>query len=384
MDRRSFLVGGLTLAAAPRLRMTSVELWPVRATARTVWMLVRLRSDSGIDGFGEASDAFGFLGTTPENARIMRAEIERQFAAIRGRTPFDVEFFRQTTKLENLVARTAHSALEQAMWDMAAKSLDVPIHYLLGGKVRDRLPVYANINRATSPRTPAGFAAAAKRAVADGFTAIKLAPWDGFVDTEAFVDQGIECLFAVREAVGKSVKVMTDCHSFFSVERAVSVARKLEPVALDWYEEPVPPERTAETLAIRRRIKQEMAGGEFLFGIAGFEPLCRGKAVDVIMPDVKHCGGILEMSRIAAMAERFAVAVAPHNPSGPVATAASVQLCAGMKNFRILEMQWGEVPWRGDLVSPAERFAGGEIAVSDAPGLGITWNEELVREKALI
>lgn len=380
MERRLFLMGGLTAFARPKIKITEAELWPVRATPRTVWLLLRLRSDANVDGLGEASDAFGILGTTPENVAAMRTEIARQFALLRHRSPFDVEYFRQSVTLPNLLARTVHSALEQAMWDMAGKSLDVPVYDLLGGKVRDTLPVYANINRTAKPRTPAGFAATAKRAVAEGFRAVKLAPWDNFVDTEAFVAQGIDCLFAVREAVGSDIKIMTDCHSFFTVARAIAVAKKLEPVALDWYEEPVAPGRTADTVAIRRGIKQDMAGGEFLFEVKGFEPLCREKAVDVIMPDVKHCGGILEMTRIAAMAAAHGVTVAPHNPSGPIATAASVQLCAGMRNFRILEFQWGEVDWRGDIVRPAERFQNGTISVPGAPGLGITLNEGLARE----
>lgn len=377
-------MGGAAAVARPAVKITSVELWPVKATERTVWLLLRLRSDAGVDGLGEASDAFGISGTTAENVVRMQMELDRQFAGLRGRSPFDVEYFRQNTTLGNLLARTVHSALEQAMWDMAGKVLDVPVYALLGGKVRDRLPVYANINRTTKPRTPAGFAATAKRAVAEGFRALKLAPWDNFVDSEAFVAQGVDCLFAVREAVGKDVKIMTDCHSFFTVERAVAVAKRLEPMGLDWYEEPVAPERTAETLAIRKGIRQEMAGGEFLFGVGGFAPLCREKAVHVIMPDVKHCGGMLEMTRIAAMAAVFGVTVAPHNPTGPVATAASVQLCAGMKNFRILELQWGEVSWRGELVRPAERFVDGTIAVPEGPGFGVTLNEALAREKRLL
>lgn len=377
-------MGGAAAVARPAVKITSVELWPVKATERTVWLLLRLRSDAGVDGLGEASDAFGISGTTAENVVRMQMELDRQFAGLRGRAPFDVEYFRQNTTLGNLLARTVHSALEQAMWDMAGKVLDVPVYALLGGKVRDRLPVYANINRTTKPRTPAGFAATAKRAVAEGFRALKLAPWDNFVDSEAFVAQGVDCLFAVREAVGKDVKIMTDCHSFFTVERAVAVAKRLEPVGLDWYEEPVAPERTAETLAIRKGIRQEMAGGEFLFGVGGFAPLCREKAVHVIMPDVKHFGGMLEMTRIAAMAAVFGVTVAPHNPTGPVATAASVQLCAGMKNFRILELQWGEVSWRGELVRPAERFVDGTIAVPEGPGFGVTLNEALAREKRLL
>ena len=186
-------MGGMGAVARPRVILTAAELWPVRATARTVWLLIRLRSDAGVDGLGEASDAFGIYATTAENVAAMRTELARQFGLLAGRSPFDVEYFRQTARLDGLLARTVHSALEQAMWDMAGKVLDVPVYSLLGGKVRDRLPVYANINRAAAPRTPEGFAATAKRAVADGFRAVKLAPWDNFVDSEAFVEKGIQC-----------------------------------------------------------------------------------------------------------------------------------------------------------------------------------------------
>lgn len=384
MDRRTFLWCGMAAAARPAVRLTAAELWPVRATARTVWLVIRLRSDAGVEGLGEASDAFGIQGTTAANVERMRAELAGQFERLRGRTPFDMEYFVQSGKPDTLLARTVQSALEQAMWDMAGKALDVPVYQLLGGAVRDRIPVYANINRATKPRTPEGFAATAKKAVADGFRSVKLAPWDGFVDSEAFVQQGIDCLFAVREAVGREIGIMTDCHSFFSVPRAIAVAKKLEPVMLSWYEEPVPPERTEDTATIRKGIRQEMAGGEFLFGVGGFALLCRERAVHVIMPDVKHCGGVLELTRIAAMAAPFGVEVAPHNPTGPVATAASVQVGAGMRNLRILELQWGETDWRGELVQPAERFTDGTIAVGNGPGFGITWNEALAREKRMV
>ena len=124
-----------------------------------------------------------------------------------------------------------------------------------------------------------------------------------------------------------------------------------------------------------------MAGGEMLFGMEGFAPLCRNRAVDVIMPDVIYCGGIMEGRKIAAMAElEDDILVSPHNPSGPVATAAGVQLCAGMTNFSILEYQWNEVSWRGDLVTPPEQFNKGRIIVPDRPGFGIELNEKVVRE----
>jgi galactonate dehydratase len=252
------------------------------------------------------------------------------------------------------------------------------------------LPVYANINRATNPRTPAGFAAAARRAVSDGFGAIKAAPFDGFpapgspaAEIARAIDTGIESVAAMREAVGPAVAIMIDCHSFFDVEQAVRVAGRLEPQNLAWYEEPVAPERVDETLAIKGRIKQPMAGGETLFGLSGFGPLIRRRAFDTIMPDVKHCGGLLELTRIAAMAADAGVMVAPHNPSGPVSTAASVQVCAGMKNVNYLELQYGEVDWRSGVLTPPERFTNGRIQVPDRPGFGIELNEAVIRSRSL-
>ena len=251
-------------AAAPALRLTTVELLPIRATSRTVWLIVRLRTDTGLTGLGEASDAFGFANTTAANAATMRAQLQTFFEMVRGSSPLDVERYRQLgmpLARRDLVAATAFSAIEQAMWDLAGQALEVPTYALFGGKVRDALPVYANINRATNPRTPDGFAAAARRAVADGFRALKAAPFDGFPpagspakEIDAAVDAGIAAVAAMRDAVGPGVDIMIDCHSFFDVERAVAVAKRLEPQRLAWYEEPVAPERVDDTLAIKRRI----------------------------------------------------------------------------------------------------------------------------------
>ncbi|HTM47953.1 MAG TPA: mandelate racemase/muconate lactonizing enzyme family protein [Bryobacteraceae bacterium] len=382
------------MQAKANVQVTGLELLPVRATERTVWLLVRLSAGGGLTGLGEASDAFGFANTTKQDAQKMEAGLRSFFELVKGRSPLDVEAYRQAGEKQaragGLVAATAYSAIEQALWDLAAKSLGVPVHALFGGAVRDTLPVYANINRAARPRTPAGFADTARKAAADGFRALKAAPWDGFpqpgappAEVARAVDLGIDCVAAIRAAVGPDIGLMVDCHSFFDVPLARSVAQRLEPFQLAWYEEPVAPERTAETVAIHKSIRQPMAGGEILFGVGGFAPLCRNQAVDVIMPDVKHCGGLLEMTRIAAMADADGVAVAPHNPSGPVATAASVQICAGMKNFRILELQWGEVAWRGDLVRPAEKLEAGAIRVPRKPGFGIELDEKVLRAHAL-
>ena len=383
----------LESAALPTLKITSFELIPVRATSRTVWLFVRLRTDAGLTGLGEASDAFGFANTTAANVTAMRTQLATLFAFVERGSPFDVERFRQRgwkIASSGLIGATAFSAIEQAMWDLAGKAVDVPTHALFGGKVRETLPVYANINRATNPRTPAGFADAARRAVRDGFRSIKAAPWDGFpaagspaAEIETATESGIAAAAAMRDAVGSGVAIMLDCHSFFDVERAVRVAQRLEPYNLAWYEEPVAPERVDETLAIKRRIKQKMAGGEVLFGMNGFAPLIERRAVDVIMPDVKHCGGLLELTRITAAAAARDVLVSPHNPSGPVSTAASVQAAAGAPNVNLLELQYGEVPWRSEVLSPPEQFVGGEIRVSDRPGLGVELNQATIRARGL-
>src|SRR5215471_16113148 len=402
MDRRDFLGAAASAAAgaafswprlleaAPKLRVTDFELVPVRATARTVWLFVRLRTDAGLTGVGEASDAFGFANTTAADAARMKSELRGFFSLIEGKSPLEIGDYRRRgdplARKGGLVSATAFSAIEQALWDVTGKALGVPVYALFGGKLRDTLPVYANINRATTKRTPDGFAATARAAVKDGFRAVKGAPWDGFPppgspnsSIESAVENGIACVVAMREAVGPDIDVMVDCHSFFDVALAERVAKRLEPLNLAWYEEPVAPERIEETREIRRRIRQPMAAGEVLFGVAGFAPLSRGRTVNVIMPDVKHCGGLLELTHIAAAAEQDGVDVAPHNPSGPVSTAANLQVCAVLKNFRLLEFQWGEIAWRGDLIKPQEQFDHGTLRVPDRPGFGIELNDAVAR-----
>ncbi|MBY0508443.1 MAG: mandelate racemase/muconate lactonizing enzyme family protein [Bryobacteraceae bacterium] len=387
MTRRALLA----LAARSHPKLTKLELVPIRATERTVWLIVRLHTNQRLTGLGEASDAFGYAGTSRANAQQMEAELRAFFQLIEGRSPLEIERFRQLgeprARAGGLLSATAYSAIEQALWDLAAQTLRQPLHQLLGTAVRPRLPIYANINRATSPRTPQGFAATARRAVAEGFRAVKAAPFDGFptnpaAQTQA-VDQGIACLEAIRAAIGPEVKLMTDCHSFFSVARAVDVAKRLEPVNLTWYEEPVDPQLIDDTVEIRRQIRQPMAGGEVLFGVSGFVPLCRRRAVEVIMPDVKHCGGVRELTYIAAMARAEGVQVAPHNPSGPVSTAISGQICTTLANCKTLELQWGEVEWRANLLSPPEIFSQGEWAVTNRPGIGHVLDERTVRRRKM-
>ena len=394
VSRREVFLSGATVlplrgaASAPTLKITGLDIFVVKVNRRGNWILARLRTDKGLTGLGEASH-----GAERDDAKMLAA-LREFFELVRGRSPFEIEAYRQRgrdrAKAGGRLSATAFSALEQAQWDLAGKALGAPVHALLGGKVRDDLEVYANINRATdADRSPEAFAANARRAVSEGFGAIKAAPFDDFPKLDApaaelarFTDLGIARIEAIRRAIGPDRALLIDVHSHFDVARSIEVARRLEPMNLYWYEEPVPPTRVEETAAISGAIKQRLAGGEALFGLEAFTPLLCRRALATVMPDVKHCGGILEGKHIAALAAVEGATVAPHNPSGPVATAASAQWCAGLANFLILEHAWGEVDWRPELITPPERFHQGRLRVPDLPGFGIELNEKAVRARA--
>jgi galactonate dehydratase len=358
------------------MRITRVACRRVDVTRRGGWLFVAVETDSGLSGLGEASHG-GDDGAVAET-------IERRLAPwLLGKDPLEVEPFLQRFAPLG-VARsgaTAVSGVEQALWDLAGQAAGQPIWRLLGGALRPRLWVYANINRSTWHRSPAGFAANARRALDSGFRAVKLAPFDDVPrldtpDAFATIALGVERVLAVREAVGPAVQVLVDCHCRFDAAWAVRVARQLEPARLFWYEDPVPPSDLEGLVRVHRSIEQPVAAGETFFGRRPFWDLFTRGAVDVAMPDVKHCGGIAELRRIAALAEPAHVRIAPHNPSGPVALAATAHAAVTAPNFSILEHAFGEVDWREGLVDPPEAIVDGYYAPPDTPGLGLRLNPE--------
>ncbi len=361
-------------------RATGLEIVPVAVSERTSWLVVRLSTNVGICGIGEVP----FLQVphnrdkTPGRRLLSRLA---SFYDLLGES-LSIQAYRRAGWPLAVSGRTgaaaAFSAIELALWDIRGKLLGAPVHELLGGRVRDSVPVYANINRMTSKRTPAAFADSAALARDAGFRAVKAAPFDGFPAPdagaeaiEAATDQGIDAMFAIREAVGAETAVKVDCHSHFDLARSLAVAERLEPVDLDWYEEPLPVSDIEGARTVRSAVAQRTAGGETLLGLEGFVPLVSRGAVDVVMPDVMLCGGILEMLHVARMAETFGIAVSPHNPCGSVATAAALAVCAAADNVESLELQWGEVDWRASLIDPPECVQDGFLAVGDRPGLGI-------------
>ena len=348
------------------------------------WVLVELRTADGLAGLGDATAN----ESIPRRGADVAARVVR---SMQDWTPFEIERCRKVASAEVALAdsrakRTAIamcSGIEQAMWDLQGKILGLPCHALFGGKLRSEVRNYANINRATrgEDRTPEGFAANARRGLEAGFDAFKLAPFDHMArkesDASKFeegVRKGISYVRAVREAIGPGRDLLIDGHSRFTADQAIQVGRRLDQFRLYWMEEMC---RSAEDLArFNASTDVQTAGGESLWSVNEFFPYVQSGAVDTVMPDVKYCGGMYELKKIAAMAEGAGQRTSPHGPASPVGNMAAAHVCATMPNFDILELAFGEVPWRADTVRPAEDVRNGYLTVPDRPGIGYEMNPE--------
>ncbi len=355
------------------LKIESVETEIIPVNHRGNWVFVELQAEDGTIGIGEASH-----GRDDEKVRHL---IQSLAPALMGWNVFELESFRRRffRDSEGHAYHTAISGIEHAMWDLAGKALDVPIYQLLGGKCRNSIRLYANINRATIDRSPQGFAKSAEQAVAEGFTAIKCAPFDGVSVSDiskgtimSAIHQGVDRIRAIRATIGSEVDLLVDCHSRFNPGLIIQTVKALDDLNLFWIEDPVPLDDLDAVAHVSMSTSMPIATGERLRSLNDFDRLIRHGRVDYILPDVKHVGGLLGLKKIATLAETTNVKVTPHNPSGPVATAASVQCMASVPNFGILEYAWGEVDWRSTLVDPPEQIKDGFIELSTRSGLGIS------------
>lgn len=365
--------------ALTRMRITAIEPVVVSVSKRGDWVFVLVHTDAGLTGLGEASHSL--------NDALLIAALRSFEHRLIGTSPFTINATCGMLRVANggRVVHTAVSAIEQALWDIVGQALGVPIHVLLGGAVRDRIRLYANINRHVTDRSPEGFARAAKEAVQEGFTAVKLAPFDELrapdhvrTGPRAAWRPGVERVRAVRAAIGPEVDLAVDCHGRMDPSEAIAVGQALADCDLMWYEEPVAHTYPRELARVAQAVPVPLASAESVFGLEGFQPFLLERVVDVLMPDVKHCGGILSLRHIAEAAKLHHLLVAPHNPSGPVATVASGHVVSTLSNFLILEYAWREVPWRADLITPSEPVRDGYLHLGHAPGLGYRLNEEVV------
>jgi galactonate dehydratase len=222
--------------------------------------------------------------------------------------------------------------------------------------------------------------------VRDGFDAVKVGVFDELPRSIECADDaraGIDCLRAVREAIGPDVDLLVDCHSHFTAAGALDVAEQLQDVGLFWFEEPIPQDDFDGYLQVMAGCGMPVAGGESRMHRRGWWDVLDRRALDIAMPDVTIVGGIGELSKVAGMAATRGIPTAPHGPFGPITTAASVHAMAAHPDFLILEYAWGEAPWRANLILPAETITNGRIAVSQAPGLGVELNPEMLSAHAV-
>jgi galactonate dehydratase len=343
----------------------SSTLWS-RGAGRN-WLFVKVETDEGVHGWGEGS----LVAQTPAIAQAVRTLADN----VVGQDPAAIERIWQVMFLHHryrggVIINSALSAIDQALWDIKGKTLGVPVYQLLGGAVRNRIRTYAG----------AGDVENAQQRVEQGFAGIKTGAWytDRDIEETKVVPWLRNHIAEIRRALGDDVEIMVDNHGRSRPALAIRQIRAVEEFGLLFFEEPVPPDNPDCFAVVRQAgLHTDLAAGERLLNRWQYKNLIQRQLVDVVQPDICHCGGISEMRRIAALAEMYCIGVAPHNPKGPVATAASLHVCAAIPNFLILEHAHPNPLFEQVQVEPMKMRAGG-YDLPTAPGLGVDLDEEVI------
>jgi galactonate dehydratase len=362
------------------MKVTRFDVFPVNAHWRT-WVFVRLATDDGITGWGEATMVF-------RDAAVLGAlEDLREFVI--GIDPLRIEDFWSTrfyrTIFHGPSFYSALAGIEHALWDIAGKSLGVPVYQLLGGRVRDEVRLYAN-TWFLGARSPEEYAERARSVVDAGWDAIKFDPLPGshLAASRQEIGSATEKVAAVREAVGPKVDILIECHGRLSPESAIRFADSILDYVPFWIEEPVPAHNPLAMRKVREHSEIPVATGERLSTRWQYRELLDLAGADIIQPDMTQVGGLLEAKRVADLASLYGVTVAPHCPRGPIATAVGLHCSLSTPNFLILEYPTdiGGVTWRQELVETPERIENGRMNAPSAPGLGVELIEaELVKHR---
>lgn len=347
------------------------------------WCFLKIETDEGIVGWGEP--------ILEGRAQSVAAAVAELGEYLIGKDPRRIEdhwtvLYRGGFYRGGGIHMSALAGIDQALWDIKGKALGVPVSELLGGNVRDRIRVYSWIGG----DRPSETAAAAKAAVARGFTAVKMNGTEElqYVDTYDKVERCLQNVTAVREAVGPNVGIGVDFHGRVHKPMAKVLFKELEPYRLMFIEEPVLSEHYEALKELAHLSSTPIALGERLYSRWDFKRILSEGYVDIIQPDPSHSGGITETRKIAAMAEAYDVALALHCPLGPIALAANLQLDGVCYNAFIQEQSLG-IHYNAsndllDYVSNPQVFAyeDGMVAIPQGPGLGIEVNEAYVLERA--
>jgi galactonate dehydratase len=363
------------------MKITKLELFKVPPR----WLFLKIETDEGITGWGEP--------IVEGKADTVAAAVMEMSEQIIGKDPMRIEdmfqvLYRGGFYRGGPILTSAISGIEQALWDIKGKFYNAPIYDLLGGACRERTRVYSWIGG----DRPSDVGLAAKQQVAAGFTAVKMNATEEmhYIDSLSKVDEAIARIAAVREAVGRDIGIGIDFHGRIHKSMAKILVKELEPYRPMFIEEPVLPENNEALKEIARHTSCPIATGERMYTRWGFKDLLAQGYVDIIQPDLSHAGGILETRKIAAMAEAYDVAVAPHCPLGPIALASCLQLDTCSPNAFIQEQSLGIHYNQGSdlldyLKDPAVfQYEDGFVKNLTAPGLGIEINEDKVREMAAI
>jgi len=361
------------------MRITGIETFTVGAGWKN-WLLVRVGTDTGITGLGEGT-LNGFIRTTEAAVRelehLVVGEDPRRINALAKRMLDSVSLD------GGHIHRTAIAAVEVACWDILGKSLGVPIHQLLGGRVRDSVLGYANGWYRTE-RTPEAFLDAARGVVAKGFKAMKLDPFgtaQGFI-SEPELDLAYDILKALREGLPAHTLLLIDVHARFTEAEAIRAARRLAPLNLYWWEEPTSRDRQECVHAVARASPIPVATGEMYDTVGQFYTLAERGGVNIFQPEPMSLGGIFNTLAVANLAQAHGSYIAPHQSGGPVATAVCLQLAASVPNFLIQEhFDAFNEAWTHDLVTwrPDIDPTTGHLSLPDAPGLGLDLVDEVAR-----
>ena len=353
------------------MKITNIQ--PIMADGgHRVFVFIKVETDvPGLIGWGEAS--------VEAKPRALVGCVADMAPMIIGEDPRHVEkcwqiLYRSGFWRLGIIGLSVISGIDQALWDIKGKELGRPVYELLGGPVRDKVRVYTHFGGATPDKQ----ARAAEKKIAAGWTAIKTVPnpITKAVDSPKLVRDAAEKLRITREAMGDDVDLLLDAHGRLSPQMAIQYARAFEPFGIFFFEEPSQAENPAAMAPIARATTIPIATGERLFTRYGFREILENKAASLLQPDTCHAGGISEVLKIGRMAETYYAGLAPHNPYGPVATAACIQVDLVAQNFVIQEMIDPETaPEAMEFVKDPLPIVNGYIERPDRPGIGVEVDE---------
>lgn len=387
LSRRDFLKTSAllpwTVSGASRTPLTIRSVTPhvIRIGSRRDIVCARIDTSDGSHGWGE--------GTTPPNVEPVVAQIRTLGKRITGRNAWEIERLWREMYIaeENTLGGTLYaalSAIDIALWDLAGKHLNTPVYQLLGGKVHDKLRLYASYRWGDIPRTADAYARRTKELIAEGATAGKYDPFGAYPGFDRHIPAATlrevrEMVRGIREG-GPDFDICIEAHGKFNAASAGRIAKMLEPFDPFFLEEPVPPEDAGAMAEVQRSTSIPIATGEGLQAHFNYREILEKRAARILQPDVARTGGITAMKKIAAMADAHYVTIAPHNPNGPICTAASMHVAASIPNFLIMEEGNKQTEQYKDIFVGGWQQSLAHWEVPEGPGLGVDLTPEFLRE----